>query len=52
MFVNRQEHLLGPRETAVWTILSWRLLDAGQLEEKYLPMARELQLTAGLLTKL
>ena len=45
VFVNRQEHLLDPQEMAVWTILNWRLLDAGQLEEKYLPMARELQLT-------
>ena len=42
VFVNRQEHLLDPQEMAVWTILNWRLLDAGQLEEKYLPMAREL----------
>ena len=45
VFVNRQEHLLDPQEMAVWIILNWRLLDAGQLEEKYLLMARELQLT-------
>ena len=44
VFVNRQEHLLDPQEMTVWTILNWRLLDAGQLEEKYLPMAGELQL--------
>lgn len=34
VFINRQEYLLDPQEMTVWIILNWRLLDAGQTEEK------------------
>lgn len=40
----RREYLLDPQEMTIWTALNWRLLDAGQAEEKYNLMARQLKL--------
>ena len=41
VLVNRREYLLDLQEMAVWTALSWRLLDLPQLEYHYERLVRE-----------
>lgn len=42
IIVNRKEYPVDMQEMAVWSILSWRLLDFPQIEEQYAQIAREL----------
>lgn len=42
IIVNRQEYPVDIHEMALWSILSWRLLDFAQIEEKYAQLAKEL----------
>lgn len=42
ILVNQEEYMVDIQEMAVWSILSWRLLQPEQIEMKYSDMAREL----------
>ena len=42
ILVNQEEHIVDIQEMAVWTILNWRFLTFGQIEERYDQMAKDL----------
>ena len=44
VLVNQQEYILDLQEMAIWSILAWRLLDDAQLEEKYDPFIKEMNI--------
>lgn len=42
ILVDQEEYMVDMQEMAVWSILSWRLMQPEQIETKYSDMAREL----------
>ena len=42
ILVNQEEHIVDMQEMAVWSLLSWRILNLEQIEGRYSSMAQEL----------